>query len=47
MTVSRRALIADIATYFAYVVIFLFFAGPLLWLVSLAVRNAADAFIVR
>src|SRR4249919_3518249 len=45
MTVSRRALIADVATYFAYVVIFLFFAGPLLWLLSLAMRNAAEVYV--
>ncbi len=45
MTVSRRAFIADTATYFAYLVIFLFFAGPLLWLVSLAVRNASEVYV--
>lgn len=45
MTVSRRALLADIATYVAYVVIFLFFAGPLLWLLSLAIRNAAEVYV--
>jgi multiple sugar transport system permease protein len=45
MTVSRRAFLADIATYVAYVVIFLFFAGPLLWLLSLAVRNASEVYV--
>ena len=45
MTLSRRAFLGDIATYVAYVVIFLFFAGPLLWLVSLAVRNAAEVYV--
>jgi multiple sugar transport system permease protein len=45
MTVSRRAFLADIATYAAYVVIFLFFAGPLLWLLSLAIRNAAEVYV--
>jgi len=45
LTVSRRALLADIATYVAYVVIFLFFAGPLLWLLSLAIRNAAEVYV--
>jgi multiple sugar transport system permease protein len=45
MTVSRRAFFADIATYLAYVVIFLFFAGPLLWLLSLAIRNASEVYV--
>ena len=45
MTVSRRAFIADIATYLAYAVIFLFFAGPLLWLLSLAIRNASEVYV--
>ena len=40
MTVSRRAFLGDIATYVAYFVICLFFAGPLLWLVSLSIRSA-------
>jgi multiple sugar transport system permease protein len=45
MTVSQRAFFADIATYLAYVVIFLFFAGPLLWLLSLAIRNASEVYV--
>ncbi len=45
MTVSRRTLIADIGTYLAYAVIFLFFAGPLLWLVSLSIRNASEVYV--
>src|SRR5436305_13989840 len=45
MTVSRRAFLADIATYLAYVVIFLFFAGPLLWLLSLAFRTAGEVYV--
>lgn len=45
MTVTRRAFLADIATYVAYLVIFLFFAGPLLWLLSLAVRNASEVYV--
>jgi multiple sugar transport system permease protein len=45
LTVSRRAFLADIATYVAYVVIFLFFAGPLLWLLSLAIRNASEVYV--
>jgi multiple sugar transport system permease protein len=42
---SQRALIGDIATYLAYLVIFLFFAGPLLWLVSLSIRTQAEVFV--
>jgi multiple sugar transport system permease protein len=42
---SRRVLLADIGTYAAYAVIFLFFAGPLLWLVSLSVRNSSEVFV--
>jgi multiple sugar transport system permease protein len=42
---SRRVLLADIGTYAAYAVIFLFFAGPLLWLVSLSIRNSSEVFV--
>jgi multiple sugar transport system permease protein len=42
---SRRVLLADIGTYVAYAVIFLFFAGPLLWLVSLSIRNSSEVFV--
>jgi multiple sugar transport system permease protein len=42
---SRRVLWADIGTYVAYAVIFLFFAGPLLWLVSLSIRNSSEVFV--
>jgi multiple sugar transport system permease protein len=42
---SRRVLLADIGTYAAYAVIFLFFAGPLLWLVSLSIRNSSEIFV--
>ena len=45
MKLSRRALLADIGTYVAYAVIFLFFAGPLLWLVSLSIRNSSEIFV--
>jgi multiple sugar transport system permease protein len=45
VTVSRRALIGDIATYVAYGVIFLFFAGPLLWLLSLSIRNSGEIYV--
>jgi multiple sugar transport system permease protein len=36
---------ADIGTYVAYAVIFLFFAGPLLWLLSLSIRTAAEVHV--
>jgi multiple sugar transport system permease protein len=42
---SQRALIGDIATYGAYLLIFLFFAGPLLWLISLSIRTAAEIYV--
>jgi len=42
---SRRVLLADIGTYAAYAVIFLFFAGPLLWLLSLSIRNSSEVFV--
>ena len=45
MKLSRRILLADIGTYLAYAVIFLFFAGPLLWLVSLSIRNSSEVFV--
>ena len=45
MTLSRRELFADIATYVAYAAIFLFFIGPLLWLVSLSIRTRAEIFV--
>jgi multiple sugar transport system permease protein len=45
VTVTRRAFLADIATYVAYLVIFLFFAGPLLWLLSLSMRNSAEVYV--
>jgi multiple sugar transport system permease protein len=45
MTVSRRAFLGDIATYIAYAAICLFFAGPLLWLVSLSIRTTAEIFV--
>jgi multiple sugar transport system permease protein len=45
LTLSRRTLIADIATYGAYLVIVLFFAGPLLWLGSLSIRTTAEIFV--
>ena len=45
MKLSRRVLLADIGTYVAYAVIFLFFAGPLLWLLSLSIRNSSEIFV--
>jgi multiple sugar transport system permease protein len=45
MRMSQRALVGDIATYAAYLLIFLFFAGPLLWLVSLSIRTQAEIFV--
>jgi multiple sugar transport system permease protein len=42
---SRRVFLADIGTYAAYAVIFLFFAGPLLWLLSLSIRNSSEVFV--
>jgi multiple sugar transport system permease protein len=45
VTASRRAFIGDLATYFAYLVICLFFAGPLLWLLSLSIRTAAEVYV--
>jgi multiple sugar transport system permease protein len=42
---SRRVLLADIGTYVAYAVIFLFFAGPLLWLLSLSIRNSSEIYV--
>ena len=45
MRMSQRALVGDIATYVAYLLIFLFFAGPLLWLVSLSIRTQAEVFV--
>ncbi len=45
MKMSRQAVWGDVGTYVAYLVIFLFFAGPLLWLVSMSVRTQAEIFV--
>ncbi len=45
MKMSRQAVWGDVSTYVAYLVIFLFFAGPLLWLVSMSVRTQAEIFV--
>jgi multiple sugar transport system permease protein len=45
VSVARSTRIADVGTYLAYGVICLFFAGPLLWLVSLSIRTAAEIYV--
>jgi multiple sugar transport system permease protein len=45
VTLTRRTLYADIGTYVAYFVIFVFFAGPLLWLFSLSIRNSSEVYV--
>ncbi|WP_421722958.1 carbohydrate ABC transporter permease [Bauldia sp.] len=45
MSATRRARIADAGTYLAYGVICLFFAGPLIWLISLSLRTSAEIYI--
>jgi multiple sugar transport system permease protein len=45
MKMSARARLGDVATYFAYLVICLFFAAPLLWLFSLSIRTAAEVYV--
>jgi multiple sugar transport system permease protein len=45
VSAARRSRLADAGTYLAYVVICLFFAGPLLWLISLSVRTAAEIYV--
>ncbi len=45
MKLSTKVRLADIGMYFAYVVICLFFAGPLLWLLSLSIRTAAEVYV--
>jgi multiple sugar transport system permease protein len=45
MSVVRRTRMADVGTYVAYFVICLFFAGPLLWLVSLSIRTTAEIYV--
>jgi multiple sugar transport system permease protein len=42
---STGTRLADGATYLAYLVICLFFAGPLLWLISLSIRTAAEIYV--
>ena len=43
--VAPRARSPMSAPIVAYCVIFLFFAGPLLWLVSLSIRTRAEVFV--
>lgn len=45
MSATRRARIADFGTYVSYGVIFLFFAGPLLWLISLSIRTSSEIYV--
>jgi multiple sugar transport system permease protein len=45
MKMSARARLGDVGTYFAYLVICLFFAAPLLWLFSLSIRTAAEVYV--
>jgi multiple sugar transport system permease protein len=45
MGIQARLRLADIGTYLAYIVICLFFAGPLLWLFSLSIRTAAEVYV--
>jgi multiple sugar transport system permease protein len=45
VSLARRTRMADIGTYAAYAVICLFFAGPLLWLVSLSIRTTAEIYV--
>lgn len=45
MSATRRARLADAGTYLAYLVICLFFAGPLLWIVSLSIRTGAEVYV--
>jgi multiple sugar transport system permease protein len=45
MSATRRDRLADLGTYLAYFVICLFFAGPLLWIVSLSIRTPAEVYV--
>ncbi len=45
MRISSRQRLADAGTYVAYVLICIFFAGPLLWLISLSIRTAAEVYV--
>ena len=47
VSAARRTRLADVGTYLAYLLIFLFFAGPLLWLFSLSIRTAAEIYRQR
>jgi multiple sugar transport system permease protein len=45
MGMTARLRLADFGTYVAYFLICLFFAGPLLWLISLSIRTAAEVYV--
>jgi multiple sugar transport system permease protein len=42
---AARLRLADFGTYVAYFLICVFFAGPLLWLISLSIRTAAEVYV--
>jgi multiple sugar transport system permease protein len=45
MSATRQARTGDVWTYVAFLVICIFFAGPLLWLVSLSIRTSAEIYV--
>jgi multiple sugar transport system permease protein len=45
MGMTARLRLADFGTYVAYFLICVFFAGPLLWLISLSIRTAAEVYV--
>ncbi|GLQ55111.1 carbohydrate ABC transporter permease [Devosia nitrariae] len=45
MRMSTKQRLGDAGTYLAYLVVCLFFAGPLLWLISLSIRTAAEVYV--
>lgn len=45
MGMTARQRLADLGTYVAYFLICVFFAGPLLWLISLSIRTAAEVYV--
>lgn len=45
MRMSTKLRLGDAGMYLAYLAICLFFAGPLLWLISLSIRTAAEVYV--
>ena len=45
MSSARRTRLGNIGLYLAYAAICLFFAGPLLWLLSLSIRTSAEVLV--